>query len=56
MGGTEIAFEIFFGIAAFLVTQDHTFPVAKHREASGHGCIIADVAVSVEFGEIGKCQ
>jgi hypothetical protein len=56
VGAAEVAFEVFLGIAALLVADDHHPLAADAGESAGHGSIIADVAVAMELAEIGESE
>ena len=54
MGAAEIAAEVFASIAAFLMTDDDYGLAADAGKATGHGLVVADAAIAVEFAEIGE--
>ena len=54
VGGTEIAADVFLGVAAFLGADEHDAVFTEAGEAADDGLIVGVKAIAVEFGKIGK--
>ena len=54
VGATEVAKDVFLGIAAFLLADEHDRAAVKFGGSAYDGRVVPEVAVAVDFLEIGK--
>ena len=54
MGGTEIAQDVFLGVAALLRADDHDAVFAQFGKAADHGAVFGKQPVAVQFLKIGE--
>ena len=54
MGAPEIAHHVFFRVAPFLVSDNHTALLAKHGKTARHGLVIGKTAITVQFSPVFK--
>src|SRR5260370_35989016 len=54
MRAPEIAHHVFFRVASFLVSDNHTALPAEHGEAAWHGSVIGKTAVALQVNPICK--
>ena len=52
MGAAEVPFQVFLGVASFLVADDDAADPAEGGEPAGHGVVIAEMAVAVQLDKI----
>src|SRR5262249_46008904 len=51
MGRTEISKDVFFGVAAFLSTDDHDFMISEGGKSADHGSIFCKKPISMQFAK-----
>src|SRR5947207_15621425 len=54
MGAPKIAHHVFFRVAPFLVSDNHTAPLAEHGKTARHGLVIGKTAITVQFSPVFK--
>src|SRR5439155_25742097 len=54
MGAPKITHHVFFRVAPFLVSDNHTALLAKHGKTARHGLVIGKTAITVQFSPVFK--
>src|SRR5438477_11463697 len=52
MGAPKIAHHVFFRVAPFLVSDNHTALLAKHGKTARHGLVIGKTAITAQFSPV----